>query len=71
MRMVIENARELADGMHVAVSGNPLLAPAAKAIPTTDPDREENDLGDKAGIEHYKECIMVGLEKVEPNQEFS
>ena len=51
--MVIENAREEAGRMHVAISGNPLPAPAAKVIPTTDPDWEENDPGDKAGIEHY------------------
>ena len=68
--MVIENAREEAGRMHVAISGNPLPAPAAKAIPTTDPDWEENDLGDKAGIEHYKEC-MVRLQKGEQTQEFS
>ena len=53
MRMVIEHAREEADGMHVAISGKPIPAPAAKVIPTTDPDWEENDPGDKAGIEHY------------------
>ena len=69
--MVIENASEEAGRMHVAVSGNPFPAPAAKAIPTTDPDWEENDLGDKAGIEHHKECIMAGLQKGEPVQEFS
>ena len=40
--MVIENAREEAGRMHVAISGNLLPAPAAKAIPTTDPDWEEN-----------------------------
>ena len=49
MRMVIENAREEADRMHVAGPGKPLPAPAAKAIPITDPNWEENDLGDKAG----------------------
>lgn len=53
MRMVIEHAREEADGMHVAISGKPVPAPAAKVIPTTDPDWEENDLEHKAGIEHY------------------
>ena len=67
----IEKAREEAGTMHVAAHGKPIPAPAAKAIPTTDPDREENDLGDKAGIEHYKECIMVGLEKGEPTLEVS
>ena len=51
--MVIEKAREEAGKMHVAISGNPFPAPAAKAIPTTDPDWEENDLEHKAGIEHY------------------
>ena len=71
MRMVIEHVREEADGMHVAISGKPIPAPAAKVIPTTDPDWEENDLGDKAGIEHYKECIMVRLQKGEQTQEFS
>ena len=53
IRMVIENAREEAGRMHVAISGKPVPAPAAKVIPTTDPDWEENDLEHKAGIEHY------------------
>ena len=71
MRMVIEHAREEADGMHVAISGKPVPAPAAKAIPIIDPDWEESDLGDKVGVEHYKECIMIGLQKGEPILELS
>ena len=66
----IEKAREEVGRMHVVAPGKPIAAPAAKAIPIIDPDWEESDLGDKVGIEHYKEC-MVRLQKGEQTQEFS
>ena len=62
----IEKARE-----EVVAPGKPIAAPAAKAIPIIDPDWEESDLGDKVGVEHYKECIMIGLQKGEPILELS
>lgn len=47
IRMVIENAREEAGKKtHVAISGNPFPAPAAKAIPPQIQTGRENDLGE-------------------------
>ena len=67
-RMVIEKAREEADRMHASAPNKPIQAPAANAIPTTDPGRDENDIGDKARNEHYTECILAGLRKGELTQ---
>lgn len=66
-----EKAREEVGRMHVAAPGKPVTAPAAKAIPIIDPGWKESNLGDKVGIEHYKECIMIGLQKGEPILELS
>lgn len=67
----MEKAREEVGRMHVAAPGKPVTAPAAKAIPIIDPGWKESNLGDKVGIEHYKECIMIGLQKGEPILELS
>ena len=39
-RMVIEKAREEADRMNASAPNKPIQAPAANAIPTTDPGRD-------------------------------
>lgn len=67
----MEKAREEVGKMHEAAPGKPVAAPAVKAIPIIDPGWKESNLGDKVGIEHYKECIMIGLQKGEPILELS
>ena len=51
--MVLNKAREEADGLHTETPGNSVCAAASIATPTVDPNWGSN-------AEHYQGCILAG-----------
>ena len=51
--MVLNKAREEADGLHTETPGNSVCAAASIATPTADPNWGSN-------AEHYQGCILAG-----------
>lgn len=62
-RMILEKTYEEAERLHELQPNNPIRTPAEQAIPRSEPGWDPNDPGDQARLNHYKECLIAGLQK--------
>lgn len=61
--MVLEKAREEAERLREIHPESPIRTSAEQALPGAEPGWDPSDPGDQARLDHYKDCLMIGLQK--------
>ena len=61
--MVLEKARQEAERLREIHPESPIRTSAEQALPGTEPGWDPSDPGDQARLDHYKDCLMIGLQK--------
>ena len=61
--MILEKVFQEAKRLLELKPNNPIRTPAKQAIPGTEPEWDPSDPGDQARLNHYKDCLITGLQK--------
>lgn len=65
--MVLEKAREEAERLREIHPESPIRTSAEQGLPGAEPGWDPSDPGDQARLDHYKDCLMIGLQKAANN----
>lgn len=60
---ILEKSCLEAERLHYLQPDDPIRTQAELAIPETEPGWDPSDPGDQARLNHYKECLITGLQK--------
>ncbi|MXQ93815.1 hypothetical protein E5288_WYG016871 [Bos mutus] len=61
--MVLEKALQEAERLREIHPESPIRTSAEQALPRTEPGWDPSDPEDQARLDHYKDCLMIGLQK--------